>query len=523
MAIKHAVNFKHIALAVAFLLLLSPILWVCYQSLGKTSEAWVYVRENLLLHYLKNTLFIWLGVIILTGFCAIPTAYLVTHYDFFGAKTLKKMLFLPLSLPAYLVVLCYNGIFDYTGIFYRYSPAFLQDMWRLDVKNIWALMLFSSLSLYPYLYVSLVGSFSLQGLQYQESAKTLGLNRFQILKRVVLPMALPALLAGFLLISLELFNDYGAAKYMGIPTLGTAIFKTWFSLQDLQAAAKLAGMLALCIFVILGLIKWLQKGISFEHSVKSKAKMAKKQVGLGKNILYFTLCALPVFLGFILPVTQLVVQILAYHTAIDTNLLQYAWHSLWVAFCGTAVIIFCAFLLAYLQKKQRILYQLGKISSLGYAIPGTILALGVFSLLLTLDGILGFSWFRTGFLGLFWAYIIRFFAVAYQPLQSSMDIVSTRFGDAAASLGKNTKQTLWHIHLPLMRSQLMGVFVLVFVDLVKELPMTLLLRPTRFDTLASKIFEYAEDEMLARTAAPALILIFFGVFALWFNRKKYDF
>jgi iron(III) transport system permease protein len=146
----------------------------------------------------------------------------------------------------------------------------------------------------------------------------------------------------------------------------------------------------------------------------------------------------------------------------------------------------------------------------------------VFSLLLTLDGILGFSWFRTGFLGLFWAYIIRFFAVAYQPLQASMDNVSTRFGDAAASLGKNTKQTLWHIHLPLMRSQLMGVFVLVFVDLVKELPMTLLLRPTRFDTLASKIFEYAEDEMLARTAAPALILIFFGVFALWFNRKKYD-
>lgn len=491
---------------------------------------WSHLLQYLLPDYITNSLFLVVGTGLLTLLWGVPAAWWVSTTKFPGRKLVEWLLIMPLSIPTYIMAFTYAGIFDYTGfILTAFRNVFRIKVFHIDILNIYGVMGVMSLALFPYVYVIVRAAFLTRFRSLIEVSQTLGASMTQSFFRVVLPITRPALAAGLALVAMEVLNDYGAVKYYGVPTFTTGIFRSWFSYEDVQAAIYLSSLLLLAVFAIL-LLEKRQRGSDRYYSLAlSERPLARTQLKGIRKWLVMLGCFIPVFLGFLIPTIQLILWgISAHGSAAYIDFSDTVVNSFLVALGAAISCVTVSLLLLFVSRmqKNRLYHGLMNLSTMGYAIPGAVVAIGVLVPFLFFDKSLinmveNFGFSRPGLIltgtvfGLLFAFTVRYLAVAFKPVESGFEKISRAVDEAAGVLKATNWQRLVRINLPLLRGTLATAVLLVFVDILKELPLTLILRPFNFHTLATRSFELASDEQVAAAAVPSLVIIITGMIPVY--------
>lgn len=511
------------------LLVATPVLVILASLFTQQSEVWAHLASTVLPDYVRNSLGLLFGVGFGVAVIGTATAWLVTACRFPGSHWLRWGLLLPLATPTYLLAYTLAEFLDYYGpvqglLRQWFGWTSSQDYWFPSIRSLPGAILLFSLTLYPYVYLLARSSFLEQSHCTVEAARSLGCSPWQSFWRVALPLARPAIAAGMALALMETLNDFGAVQYLSVDTFTTGIYRTWLGLGDRPAATQLAAVLLLFIAVLL-ILEWLSRRQARFYEAGSRyAEAPVYQLRGGRAWVAAIVCILPVLLGLVLPMGILLDLLI--HRSVEfsnNNLLDLTRHSLLLASITAVLTTLLALVVIYGQRLQKFwLIQLAvRTASLGYAIPGSVLAVGILLALGGLDqGLTDLSdrlggtapILLTGTLvGLVFAYLVRFLAVAFSGIDSSLTKIRPSYGEAARSLGESSGGVLRRIHLPLLSGSLLSVSMLVFVDVMKELPATLVMRPFNFDTLAVRVYQYASDERLAEAAMPALLILLTGL------------
>ncbi|MGK0376429.1 ABC transporter permease [Patiriisocius sp. Uisw_017] len=502
-----------------------PVITIAIKLLMGPGESWGHIVDNVLLDYSLNTLFLSVGCIILTGFFGISAAWIVSRYNIPLGKTLEWMLILPLAMPSYITAYAYAGLFDYGGTFQYILESIGLPAAKLNVMNIYGLIVVLSVSLFPYVYVSARAVFLYQSNRLIEASKMLGAGETKTFFTIILPIARPAIVGGLILVIMEVLNDYGAAKYYGVSTFTTGIFRSWFSLAEPATAVFLSALLLLVVFLLLYFESKQRGNKGYATLTKSAVQLPKLKVSKRRAFFLSSIASIPVILGFMIPVGQLCYwAVLTYAEVLNASFFKIALQSLGIAVITGVITVFFALLILYIPKWNRlkILKKSSRIAILGYAIPGAVIAIGIMIPTLALDKWLikmsshlfnielGLLINGTIFI-LIYAYVIRFMAVAFNPLKGSSIKISEGLAESSQLLGAGKLKTFLKIELPLLKTGLFSAFILVFVDAMKELPLTLILKPYDVNTLAVKAYEFASDELILESSIPSLFIIATGV------------
>lgn len=516
------------AVTVALVLAL-PILVIFGHVFLPAGEVWQHLRETMLGEYVTNSLLLLFGVGIGVLVIGIPVAWLVSVCEFPGRRIFQWALMLPLAMPAYIIAYTYTGMLDFAGP----VQTSLRDLtglgfgeyWFPEIRSLTGAMLMLTLVLYPYVYLLTRAAFLEQSVCVLEVSRTLGSGPYAGFFRVALPLARPAVIAGLTLALMEVLADYGTVAYFGIATFTTGIFRTWYGLADPAAAAQLAAVLLSFVFVLILLERWSRMRARFHHTSSKYSNLPRYHLRGWKAWAAVTACLLPILLGFLIPAVQL--SIWAARTTdhwMNPAFAQLVFNTFYLAAIAAVIAVALALILAYARRMQGGLITgiAVRVAGLGYAVPGTVIAIGV---------MIPFAWFdnsldafmrdrfglSTGLLlsgtlvALLFAYVVRFLAVSLQTVEAGLGKIKPSMDDAARSLGMRPLGTLTRVHLPIMRGTLLTALLLVFVDVLKELPATLILRPFDFNTLAVRAFELAGDERLAESSSAALAIVLVGL------------
>lgn len=516
------------------LLVATPLFTIFIKLFDKPGGSWSHIANNLLFGYFQNTILLLIGVAFFTFILGVSTAWLVSNYEFPGRKYFEWLLILPLGFPGYIMAYTYVGILDYTGPL----QSFLRNTFDIHVKgslidimNLPGAIFILSITLFPYVFLISRSSFLQQSKTLQEASFLLGANRMQTFFKVALPMARPAIVAGIALASMEVLNDYGTVKYFGVNTFTTGIFRAWFSLGDSSTAIYLAAILMMFVFVILYL-ESLQRGNRQYSAVNGIQKPTTRiHPTWGKKILY-TGISLTIFLiSFLFPFLQLLQWVsMTYSKVVNNDFFLLIYRSFGLAaVSGLLIVIFSVILLYALRLSPfKWVKNISKVATLGYAIPGAVIAVGIMIPFIAFDKWIYSSFLSSKTAGLFlsgtlfalvFAYIVRFMAVGYNPVEAGFQKIGIHINEASRLLGIRSTKTLWKIDLPLIKTSLVSGIILVFVDVLKELPLTLILRPFNYQTLATKAFDMATNEMIAESANAALIIILTGIIPIIFLNR----
>lgn len=515
--------------AVAIIIFIAtPVLTITFNIFQGPGETWAHLSETVLWSYISNSAFLLLGVGFISLVLGVSTAWLVSTTRFPGRKIFQWALILPLSVPTYIIAYTYAGILDYTGpiqVFLRNYLGLHVNGGILDIMNIYGAMFVMAFVLYPYVYVIARASFTSQSRTILESSRVLGSSATSTFFKIALPVTRPAIVGGLTLVLMEVLNDYGAVKYYGVPTFTIGIFRAWFSMGDINAAIYISAILVAFVFILIALERMQRGKAKFDSGSAISKPIRRYNLKGYKSFLAFLACLIPLGFGFLIPVTQLVawsVQTAA--EVVDFNFLHLVYNSFSLAILASAICVLVAVVLIYSVKLNQnwIMRSISKVAVLGYAIPGAVIAVGVMMPVLAFDKSLGsfietITRERVGLIiggtiaALLFAYLVRFLAVAFNPIDSGFKKICSCIDEASRSLGANPASTLFKVNLPIIKSTLFSAALLVFVDVLKELPLTLILRPFNFNTLATKTFELASDEMLAESSSFALIIILTGL------------
>lgn len=503
-------------------LILLPLA-VLIVSLGEPGPMWGHIADTLLTEYVLNTLWLVAAVGGLSLLMAVPAAWLLCTFDFPGRRWLEWAMVLPLAIPTYVAAFVYMRVPEAAiPLFIRIRAAFGVDTYLFAEAALrkGLLSLFMAGVLYPYLYLSLRAAFMVQRRGVIEAAHLLGRGPASVFFSVALPLARPALIAGLSLIVMEVLNDYGAVYFFGVPTLTQGIFRVWTGLNDLSSAVQLAGWMMLGILALL-VAESLHRGrAKFAESAGDSAPLAHRKLRPLQAAGALLCCLTPLTIGFILPLLQLLRwAALSLDGFGNAGMWRRMGHSLALSLGAAAVLTVVSVLLVYAGRLHplRGLRQLIRVASMGYAVPGAVIAVGVMMLFGLLER--RFDWLRLSgtVFAIGFAYVVRFLAVPMQPVRAAMDRVCGSLDAASRLLGRSPGNTLFRINLPLIRGTLFSVTMLVFVDILKELPLTMILRPVNFDTLATLSFGLAKEGRIQECAIPSLMIVFLagiGLFGL---------
>ncbi len=515
------------AIGVAVLLAL-PILTVLSFLLQPAGEVWQHLASTVLKGYISNSLWLMLGVSIGTLSIGISTAWLCSMCEFPGRRLFEWALLLPMAIPAYIIAYTYTGMLDYAGPVQTWLRSLFGwgfgEYWFPEVRSLPGAIVMLSLVLYPYVYLLSRAAFLEQSVCVLEVSRTLGASAWQSFRRIALPMARPAIITGLSLALMETLADYGTVKYFGVNTFTTGIFRTWFGLGDSAAAAQLSAVLLMFVFTLILLERWSRRRARFHHTTRYSS-LPRYELKRSARWLALAACAIPLILGFVLPAGQLLVwSIETAEKMIDSSFLTLTLHSLMLAASAAVIALLLALLMAYSKRirgTQASRFAIN-LAGMGYAIPGTVIAVGVMLPFAAVDNSLN-DFMQTRFgvstglilsgtlAALLFAYTVRFLAVSLQTVEAALGKINTSMDDAARSLGNRPREVLTRIHMPIMRGSLLTALLLVFVDVMKELPATLILRPFNYNTLAVRAFELASDERLAESASAALMIVLAGI------------
>jgi iron(III) transport system permease protein len=502
------------------LLILLPLLALLL-GMRERGPLWEHLAGTVLSGYVINTLWLTVSVALLSILMAVPAAWLLSHFEFPGRPVLEWAMVLPLAVPTYVAAFVYKQIPEaaipllihirstYGIDTYLFAEAFIRKA---------VLALFMAAVLYPYLYLSLRAAFMVQRRGVIEAAQVLGRGPTSVFFSIALPLARPALIAGVSLIGMEVLNDYGAVYFMGVPTLTVGIFRTWTGLGDLASAVRLAGLMMLGILIVLGLESRHRGRARFSETADDSTPFLRHCLSRRASITALLTCLIPLSLGFIVPLLQLFhwayLSTLAYGNTIPW---QRMGHSLTLSLGAATVLTLISVVLIYAQRLHpvRWLQQPIRLAGLGYAIPGAVVAVGVMIFLGYIDQRFTTFTFIGSVHAIGFGYVVRFLAVGIHPVRAGMERVCGSLDAASRILGHSPTYTLFRINLPLIRGTLLAVTMLVFVDILKELPLTMILRPVDFDTLATLAFGLANDSRIQECAIPSLLIIFLATLGLF--------
>jgi len=514
-----------IATAIIALMMGFPLIQIVLRVFEGASPAWLHIREHLLFATVINTFLLLGWVMILASLMGTFSAMVVTRYEFKGRKLLSWLLVLPLAIPAYILGYVYADMVSYTGTVTRFFRSIGISL-QLNIMTLPGAALIFALTLYPYVYLIVKSALNKQSASFTESARTLGLAPTTVFWKITVPLLRPAIVAGTFLVLLETLNDYGLVSYFNIRVFSFAIFDAWFRLNDLNAAIRLAALLLLLVLFLVLIERVLRGHRRYTMDIRSRPMKRLPLKGLQKvyPTLLWTLLSFAIFI----PVAQLLYYVfLTGLSPINTRLWVVTFNAIVLALAVTTVIVTFAILMANANRgKKNIQTQtLIRFSTLGYAIPGAVIAVAVLISFIWLDG--QFSWLYEQFntsrrliltssiLMLGFAMVLRFMAIGYSNIEAQYDKIGERFTMASYTLGHGKLKTLFKVDIPLLRGGLFAAFIIVFIDVLKELPLTLILRPTNFDTLASLVFIYAREEMIQQTAIPSLMMITLAAIAVY--------
>lgn len=504
-------------LLLPFVCLLGMALLGLFNESGNLQHLWTTILPDLLV----QTALVCAGVIVLTSTMGVLPAWWVSSHEFFGRRWLEWLLLLPMAMPSYVIAYAYTDALQYSGSIATMARSVLGQGFRIpEIRSTGGAVLVLSFVLYPYVYIMARTAFLGRSPSMLDAARSLGHSATSAFLRVGLPVARPAWVAGLALVLMETLSEYGALSYFGVQTFTTAIFKTWLNLGDRESAALLAVMLmGLMLFLISAEANARGRAQYYTQSGKGQ-KLQRKGLKRNQEFWVFVLTVMPFILGFVLPVCFLLALLGDTETQINcSKALRWVWHSSLLGAMAAGVSIVLAVFLAYVRRQSRFWWVNGvhKLVSLGYGAPGAILAIAILLPLASLDRWLGnvgeqLGW---GFLpvltgsvfALLYAYNVRFTSAALQSMDSGLQQITRHIDESARVLGRTSRQVLWQVHLPILRGSLATGVLLVAVDVIKELPATLVLRPFDFDTLAVVAYQYAADERLAEAAVPALMIV----------------
>lgn len=512
------------------LLISTPTLVVLSSIFTNTGDVWSHLVDTVLLRYVLNSLWLMIGVGIGVFGIGVSTAWLVTLCRFPGAKLFEWALLLPLAAPAYLLAYAYTDVFEYFGpvqttlrLWFGWSST--NDYWFPNVRSLWGAIVMLSLVLYPYVYLLARVAFLDQALCTMEASRSLGRGPWKSFFTVALPLARPAIATGVSLALMETLNDFGTVQHFGVETFTTGIYRTWFSMGERIAAAQLATCLLLFVFGLILLERWSRRQARYYQTVGRNQTLSTYHLKGWRSLLAMTICTVPVLLGLVIPVglfTNMTLNNL--ERTVNRNFWQLSQHSLILATLTAAIAIALSIIMAYgVRLKPSWGMRLGtRLAAMGYAVPGSVIAVGTLIPVARFDNWLDAQMrslfdISTGLLvsgtiaALIFAYLVRFLAVSFGAVESSLIKIKPTLDDASRSLGQTPSRTLLKVHAPLMSGGLLTGIMLVFVDVMKELPATMVIRPFNFDTLAVYVHRYAADERLVEASAPALAILLVGL------------
>jgi iron(III) transport system permease protein len=514
------------ALFIAFLVL-APLGVVFSSVFSPTDQVWRHLVDTLLGELLLNTLWLVLGVGLGTTLLGVSLAWLTAACDFPGRKVFDWALMLPLAIPAYVIAFVSIGLLDFTGPIQTHLRAWLgeEHVWFPKIRSTGGVILILTLAFYPYVYLLARNAFLTQGRRAMEASQSLGHSQWSGFFRVSLPMAQPWIAGGLMLVLMETLADFGAVSIFNYDTFTTAIYKAWFGMFSLPAAAQLSSLLMLIVFILLLVEQQLRFRMRYVQVGKSSVQSDRVVLRSTRGWLVFAYCAMVLSVGFLVPVIQLLVWTdQVFDRDFDSRYLGFLSHSLFLGGVAALLTTVCALILVYANRQHPRLWTriLVKIATLGYALPGSVLAVGVFILLAWLDHVMmagAKAWLNldmglllTGTLAaMILGYLVRFLAVGYSPIDSAIQRITPSVDEAARSLGSSSLKLLGRIHLPILHGGLLTAAMLVFVDVMKEMPMTLMTRPFGWDTLSIRIFEMTSEGEWERAALPAVALVLAGI------------
>ncbi len=502
-----------------------PILVIASSLLSPADEIWRHLAQTLLTELVRNTLVLLVGVGVIAFVLGVGFAWLVAMCDFPGRKFFEWALMLPLAVPAYVLAFVTVGLFDFSGPVQEWLRARwgADRYWFPPVRSVGGLMIVMGLAFYPYVYMLARAAFMTQGRRMFEVGRLLGLAPWAAFWRVAIPLARPAIAAGMALALMETLADFGTVAVFNYDTFTTAIYKAWFALFSLEAAAQLSSILLVLVALALIMERTLRRGARYYVAGKADRELRYK-LTRGRALLASAAAALTLILAFVLPVIQLLLWALESTADTDARYFRFLANTLGLGMSAAAVTTAGALLLAYTHrlKPDRRMVLTVRLATLGYALPGSVLAVGMMMTVVWIDGHLaafihGTSGIAVGpiltgsLVILVAAYAVRFLAVAYGPVDSAFERIRPSLWQAARSLGAGNREILWRISIPMLRPGLVSAALLVLVEVMKEMPATLLLRPFGWDTLATRVFEWTSEGQWQAAALPALTLILIGL------------
>lgn len=537
-ALKRQLNGWAILSFIALVFIVLPGVVVLVELFAPVNENWQHIREYLLPTYVRNTLFIMLATGLLTTVIGTSLAWFVTVYDFPFRRFFKWALILPLAIPPYIGAYTYHGILNYTGVIQttlRNEFGITVDQTYFNIMTIQGTVFIFTLFLYPYIYTITRAFLHNQSSSMIENARILGRGSWDIFFTVVIPISRVAIIGGVSLVLMEVLNDYGVVKYFGIQTFSTAIFSTWFGMKDTSSALKLAGTLMILVIAILTMERLIRGRKQFSYATTKVKPLKPRQLTGWHRYAVFGYVATIFAVAFFIPFVQLVAwTVLTFEQVFTAEFFRLVWNTVSVAFIATMIILVFALIIANYTRlfPSNMTRVISKVTTLGYSIPGAAIAIAVITLFLLLDEWvlnmalaldLGQTFvFRTTLIMLIFAYVIRFLAIGYNSIESGFEKVGKSFTEASRMLGWGTVQTFFRVDIPMIKGAIMSAFILVFIDIMKELPLTLFLQPFNFSTLATQAFKYVSDEKIHEAALASIVIVLMSGLLIFVFHKVLD-
>ncbi len=521
-------TFTWLTLLIAAVLTI-PVISVLTSVFSSGSGTWQHLMETVLPGYIWNTTLLVLGVGICVPVIGTTTAWLVTMCRFPGWRIFEWALILPLAVPGYVMAYTYTDFLQPSGPLQQW----IRDTWDLSFREYWFPEIRSlggaismlSLVLYPYVYMLARAAFLEQSICALEVSRTLGCTPKSSFFRVALPLARPSIAAGTALALMETLADFGTVSFFGVPTFTTGIVRAWIDFGDRVAAGQLSTVLLVFVFAILMIERYSRGVAKYHHSTHRYQNLPRYGLTGLRGLLAFLACALPLGLGFLLPCVLLIGMTLESEwSLIAGRFFDLVLNSFTLASITAVVAVLVALVMAYAVRLQpsNLSKAAARIASMGYAIPGTVIAVGVLIPFASLDNAVD-AWMRASFgistgllltgsvAALVFAYLVRFMAISLNTVEASLGKIRSSMDDAARTLGQNAFGTLRKVHMPLMWGSLLTAGLVVFVDVMKELPATLVMRPFNFDTLAIQAHNFASDERLTEASIPSLSIVIVSI------------
>ena len=509
-----------------FALFVVPVIWIIFSLFGNYSDNWVHIYNYTLSGYIYNTVLIIIGTSIGTLIIGVGSAWLVTTYNFTGKKFLEWALLLPFAVPPYILAYTFTGLFDSYGT----ANNLVRDLFSLPnefiffpkLRNVYGASIVFSFTLYPYVYLVSRMAFINQSRSMLEVGRTLGYNKFQIFYKLSIPAIRPAIIAGLMLVLMETISDFGAVEHFAVNTFTTGIFSAWFGLYDFHTAKQLAALLLIVVISFLILEKYSRRKSRYSSGSNVFRPIAAEKLNGFQNIFASLFCFMPVFVGFVLPNIQLGYWALNYKLDFfNEKFISTAWNTFYLAITAALICAMLAIIINFSirYKKNKVLNVMSSFLTVGYAVPGLILALGVSQLLVFMDNLIFrdyLNFILTGSIyGLILAFIIKSFALANSTIESGFLRINNKIDDVARSLNTPGWKLLFRIHLPLLTTSFLTSMILVVSEVIKELPASLILRPFNFDTLAVSTYIYAAEERMFDAAAPSIAIVAVGLLPIF--------